>query len=154
MYFCVNIWHLQGETYQEFITREKELFLLNIYARTDLFFSFQTMVWRWGGIKNTGTSELHILMCSDGLREKERSVGRSRSGHHGVTHLVQCPYMRTVTAQSSETPVKAEAGRAACRKNLFSSCLAPPPPSFCLHPSFYLLFFWERNRTKATIEAV
>lgn len=73
-----------------------------------------------------GTSELHILMCSDRLHEKERSVRSSSSGHHSVTHLVQCPYLRTVTAEGSETRVKAEAGRVANRKNLFSSCLAPP----------------------------
>lgn len=84
-------------------------------------------------------------MCSDGLREKERSVGRSRSGHHGVTHLVQCPYMRTVTAESSETPVKAEAGRAACRKNLFSSCLAYPPKLLFTSIFLFALFLREKQ---------
>lgn len=99
------------------------------------------------------TSELHILMCSDRLQEKERSVRRSSPGHHSVTHSVSCPYLRTVTADSSETPVSAEAGRAESRKNLFSSYLISPSPlpspSFCLHLSFHLPFFFCEKQNQS-----
>lgn len=106
------------------------------------------MVWWWGEVKNSGAVELHTLMCSSRLREKERSVRRSRLGHHSVTHLVQCPHLRTMTAQSSETW-----GRRSGKQEEPLFQLLSSPLSFCLHPSSHPLFFWE-TRTKATREAV
>lgn len=74
----VLIFDICRETKLPRIYYQRELFFLNTYANTSLFFSFQTMVWGWGGVKNVSTSELHILMCS-AKHEKEKSVRKSRS---------------------------------------------------------------------------
>lgn len=87
---------------------------------------------RW--IKNSTTSELPILICSVGYMKKV-SEEKQRSGHQSVTHLVQCPYLRTVSAESSELPVKVEAGRLASRINFFTICLVPSYAFDYLHLS-------------------
>lgn len=138
----VLIFDICRETKLPRIYYQRELFFLNTYANTSLFFSFQTMVWGWGGVKNVSTSELHILMCS-AKHEKEKSVRKSRSPVLPTSCILE-----DSESESSETPVKAEAGRVTSRKSLFSHCL---PPRKLLFLSISPFALSSRNTSKAKI---
>lgn len=126
--------------------RERIVFLQYLHSNNSFssFFFLPSLMMRWS--KNSTTSELHILICSSRLHEKERSVRRSRGQVTSVTHLVQCPYLRTMSAESSEIPVKVEAGKLASRTNLFISCLGPSYAFDYLHLSI-CSFFKKQNQS-------
>lgn len=147
MYYCINIWHLQREKFTNNWLPERKNCFSSIPTQLQfifLFFFLPSLMMRWS--KNSTTSELRILICSSRLHEKERSVRRSRGQVTSVTHLVQCPYLRTVSAESSEIPGKVEAGRLASRTNLFTSCLGLSYAFDYLHLSI-CSFFKKRNQS-------
>lgn len=88
-----------------------------------LFFFLSSLM--WGGVKTQPLVSCISWFASSRLHEKERSLRRSRDQGTSVTHLVQCPYLRVVSAESSEIPVEVDPGRLASWRNLFTSGLGP-----------------------------